>query len=579
MAKGKLGKTYEAVLYVALLHLKSKKTFSGDIFWNKKPTVIDVEPDFLLGNLIDSPHTVIMVSHGDSSKNSDMKCWRNINELAEVKTYISPDIRAINIIFDNGLKDDLIKMEDAAFDSQIVVRELGIGTSLREWADKHKEILPIDQIEKAKAISALYLVDANLKRMIDILELELSRCISQNNGALIQLWQQETERVPSPSRKRKVTFVRRGMTKRMLVGNSLTPKGFLKKDGMWLSKLGIAKATISGFQCIDEELNWLIDSPFSSSYKAIARNCMSASFKQQLIRVKSILLIDIYAQYVASNYASLITKQGMVDYLTKLQSNPSEGLDLPVGVLPPNNIWMYDFIAALSKAAANKAQAFGYSYFSLHPDGNKSKIGNMTLGRWCTSFSCEYFNRKEKLKIHPDVVPFIATVLSEQLSKFSPERIVELSEQITEKYITKEYNDVLLAHRGFDPLLAILLHEKVLPSKDNVMAIRTCFAEKAGLSGSSGKNTVAVIEHTLIKWQTAFANPRDKRKELCGRVVGLRYSWNEEAQSFIPRKGIQKMILLLDGTWEQCDLDALIKAGWDEIYYPDEIDQLKKAIV
>jgi len=39
------------------------------------------------------------------------------------------------------------------------------------------------------------------------------------------------------------------------------------------------------------------------------------------------------------------------------------------------------------------------------------------------------------------------------------------------------------------------------------------------------------------------------------------------------------LILLLDGTWRQKDIDALVSAGWDEIYYPDEIDKLKEAIV
>ena len=39
------------------------------------------------------------------------------------------------------------------------------------------------------------------------------------------------------------------------------------------------------------------------------------------------------------------------------------------------------------------------------------------------------------------------------------------------------------------------------------------------------------------------------------------------------------MILLLDGTWRQADLNSLLRAGWDEIFYPDEMDQLAKSIV
>ena len=38
-------------------------------------------------------------------------------------------------------------------------------------------------------------------------------------------------------------------------------------------------------------------------------------------------------------------------------------------------------------------------------------------------------------------------------------------------------------------------------------------------------------------------------------------------------------MLLLDGTWTQKDLDTLVRAGWDEIYYPDEIDKLKASVL
>ncbi len=89
---------------------------------------------------------------------------------------------------------------------------------------------------------------------------------------------------------------------------------------------------------------------------------------------------------------------------------------------------------------------------------------------------------------------------------------------------------------------------------------------------------LALIKHTFVNWQSAYgSHTNDKKKELCGRAIGLRYHWNGKA--FVPRPGVQKMILVLDGTWKQADLNALLRAGWDEIYYPDEMDQLAKAII
>jgi len=42
---------------------------------------------------------------------------------------------------------------------------------------------------------------------------------------------------------------------------------------------------------------------------------------------------------------------------------------------------------------------------------------------------------------------------------------------------------------------------------------------------------------------------------------------------FPSRKSIE------DGTWTQKDLNALVAAGWDEIYYPDELDKLKASVL
>ena len=115
---------------------------------------------------------------------------------------------------------------------------------------------------------------------------------------------------------------------------------------------------------------------------------------------------------------------------------------------------------------------------------------------------------------------------------------------------------------------------------DEVCYIRTCFAEKAGLTGQAGKTTVARTRNTIVNWQSAYDSGKDhKRKELCGRAVGLRYTWDQSKKKFIKRPGVNKLILLLDGTWSQKDLDSLLRAEWDEIYYPDEIDKMRKAII
>jgi hypothetical protein len=59
----------------------------------------------------------------------------------------------------------------------------------------------------------------------------------------------------------------------------------------------------------------------------------------------------------------------------------------------------------------------------------------------------------------------------------------------------------------------------------------------------------------------------------------LRYTWDTKQKAFAKRPSTDKLILIVDGTWRQDDLDALEFAGWDEIFYPDEMNKLVKAIV
>jgi hypothetical protein len=110
--------------------------------------------------------------------------------------------------------------------------------------------------------------------------------------------------------------------------------------------------------------------------------------------------------------------------------------------------------------------------------------------------------------------------------------------------------------------------------------IRSCFGEKAELPGQATKTTVLRKGKTLINWQSVSDAGRDhKKKELCGRAVALRYSWDATNKKFIKRPLVEKLLLVVDGTWRREDLLALARAGWDEIFYPDEMDKLVKAIV
>lgn len=170
-----------------------------------------------------------------------------------------------------------------------------------------------------------------------------------------------------------------------------------------------------------------------------------------------------------------------------------------------------------------------------------------------------------------------AQVLADAASSLIGTDLKALTSDIEKAYISKEYEATLLSHQGFDPL-GWLIAEQV-PGFAAVKP-KSAFAECAGIKGVAGSIHLGEARSTLVNWQSATDEGKDhKVKELCGRAVALRYTWDAKSKSFVPRAGVKKLCLVVDGTWTQEDLDTLVRAGWDEIFYPDEMDKLAKAIV
>lgn len=575
MAGERIGKTYEALLKVVLDNLKKRDAFIGNVYWNQTPNGIIVEPDFTIGNDKDHPTIVFLVTHSTTPNNSQMKCWRNLGELSDLKTTISPAPKVINVIFDSIIKTDLKALQDAAFDSQVIVGDTEYGRFLANWVLLNDKNLPTDQYEKALFIAQES--NQEMKTNLKLFEEAILSALGEKKPALDQLWADEARREKKIAPAARNTFLRLGYMKRLLAGEAITGKGVRKDDISWLSGLGIVSPSISGVKIADTDLLWFMNTKYALNYDTIALPCLSDGFCQQLKKIRSYSLMRLYGEYVANNLAELSTPEGMQKCLEQQYIDPTEGITIPNMVDPPDTVWIFDFITSLSRAQGNR---FGYPEFSRHPLANSEKIGNMSVGVWCSCFLTQYCTRKSDFNTPPAAIQYSAVVLSEQLKGQTKESIERIIDKIVAEYLHKEYQTSMPSHRGFEPLLALLISEGVVEDTSAKQNIQACFAENAGLSGQAGRTPVVQVKNTLIKWQTATDAGRDhKRNELCGRAVGLRYSWNKESRQFEPRDGVKKLILLLDGTWRQKDLDALIKAGWDEIYYPDEIDKLKAAIV
>jgi hypothetical protein len=57
----------------------------------------------------------------------------------------------------------------------------------------------------------------------------------------------------------------------------------------------------------------------------------------------------------------------------------------------------------------------------------------------------------------------------------------------------------------------------------------------------------------------------------------MKFQWLADKRKFRKRK-YRAFVLVLDGTWNGEDIEVLQHAGWDYIFYADEMDQMIKLI-
>lgn len=589
MAGERIGKTYEAYLKVVLEMLKENRKIKGNIFWNETPEGLSVEPDFVIGGDKDHPEIIIMVTHSGSSKNSDMKCWRNLGELCESKTVLNEQPKALNVVFDGTMKTTLKDMQDAAFDGQIIVSDKVYGESLKKWIHKTESSLPTEQEAKVTEIKKV-INQEPIKELTALFTTDINILLDGEQPELQQLWNYERTRPIIAHPTAKQTSIRRGISKLWIFEEIHSAIRFYRGEKVdaktippYAVSLGLVAPSLSGFKPNDVEISnavrLLSDADIQMLYDSISGNEVVDAWIYQL---RNIDTIEYMGKYVLEFFDAICDSEKLYHMIIELHDNPEALVcsDKAPECWPPHETWIVSYLMEIIKTYSNKSNGYGIAQLGI--DVVDAGFGDETdlasAGQFGGGFLSTWLMRKES-PFRLDLLEGIAVVLSDKMKEIGfPECKKLIENKAVEKSLVNNLIEAkLCTYRMFEPLY--LLINKEIPGVRKVQ-YRTCFAERAGLGGQTGKTTVAQVKKTIINWQSATDAGRDhKRKELCGRAVGLRYSWDSEKGEFIKRPGVEKLVLVLDGTWRQTDIDLLIKAGWDEIYYPDEINQLKDSIV
>lgn len=603
MAGEKKGKAYEALVYVALEQLVAAGKLAGPVHWNVTPKGMSIEPDFVTGKDPDNPKTVLLLSHCGSAKNSDMKAWRNLGELVEAKTVL-PSVPRVYCILLGIMKADWEPIQQHAFDHFVWIRQ-----ATHPWAGDLDTFIvrcvsdfPKGKDSQADFISAeLKGGSAKAKSAFQKLKSLLESMHKAKSVALDKLWADHRKRAPPSAPSVRNTYLRRGTTKFFIV-SSLThiqtdgtfSKGYDKLDGKALVALGLASPVPGGHRITDTEMIWCLRNLGVDRIERLHEIRSNELVMEWVDTLRGLTGVVDQVNYIIKHWNELCSPKGMFVHLSACHRNPHK---LCPSAVPADSkrVWLFHAIIELIKAGSNSRTGYGLAVLvddlsRLARDADHVKSVENLLGRkarWLAKHTLglgltDWHSNpsKQRFAFAEDDLARTSDALSRRVAKLAKPHPVLTPPILSQHLVQTVFEAKLMTYRNYKPF-EMLLKESL--ASLSTKRIASCFADSAVSDGvpldpRSSCTEIALMRSTIINWQSCSDAGRDhKKKELCGRAIGLRYHWNGKA--FVRRPGIQKMILVLDGTWRQADLNALLRAGWDEIFYPDEMDQLAKAIV
>jgi hypothetical protein len=587
MAGERKGKIYEALVAIALDKLVKKGEVKGPVHWNRRPSAMSIEPDFTSGSDPDAPDTVLLVNHSGSAGDSHKKFWRNIGELVEAKTVLVTAPRVYGITF-GVIKKALGPIQENAFDafSWVHAGSHAFYRDLDRFAGSAGR-LPKGSLDDRKAYVAQILKnDSAATKAHSRLRRLLRSMYATTNPTLEKMWKHHRARTTPAAPASRVTHVRRGIGKLLLL-DDISPISQLHKGKRvdsdsfpaWFYKTGFVRKFGDIAKLNDPEIAKVFDIVAFEDTEKIHRDAREVGAIRSLATaVASSLGKNSPVPLIVKSFSTLSSGSALHAALVNLHKNPRAilGATGAWADAPKDRVWLLEYLLEIVRLSLDG----GYGFAQLGADVVASGVGSVDDLHSANQFGgglglSAWIARKRNSGFRADLLVGVANVLANKIAGLGQDSFEKLMPDLQKSYSNSVIEARLLQHRSFEPLWDLIRVSVPLAERVRILG---CFREAAEGGGLSGSTEVTRVRKTLIKWQSCSDQGRDhKKKELCGRAIALRYQWNGAV--FVRRPGVSKLVLLLDGTWRQDDLNSLLRAGWDEIFYPDEIDKLIKAIV
>jgi hypothetical protein len=598
MAGEKKGYIFEILTLKALEVLGYK--LDENLHWGKRPKGFSMDPDFLLGPLEHPTHWLLLTS-STSAKNTTEKFWRNVGELFEARLKFGAKI--IDLVFEGKQMEDLQEAMTFLCDADLRVEEKPYGQELLQFVDSVVSKIPSERDHSVAFIKNNLDKSTNGSIAFSSYTNDIKEAIhtanSSNSDEMLSLVHLESSARKTKRSRR--TFLRRGLAKLLVCESEHRQKlyqhfqkdhTFSFEDADYLLQLGYIIKTVRGYSVVDEELLWLLNNFECSTLEYLIDKSPLDRLEWWINPLRNLDRIGHLRSYVVRHLESLQTAEGMYQELSMIAQNPNACFAKPIFQETATN-WLYYFIFDILKAHSGKHQGYGFTFLLAALRNMKTSINDWLLSSNSGELVIrgqdairrglkDWANRKNSTHAKSFSDTFkkaVAYVLCDELSKLTVNDIPS-TDKLTAFMMVSLFDQKLASYPEFEPL-PYLIERALSEAKIDFKRVKnhaSFIGEAINKPERSATTSVILARNTLIYWKSAYDKGRNhKTKELCGRISGLRF--RVEGGRIIRRPGYIKFCLVIDGTFNSEQIISLYEAGWDEVFYTDELDKLTAAVI
>jgi hypothetical protein len=552
----------------SIVHWNSDKSFT--------PNGMSIDPDVVIGNDTDKPDALVFVTHASAERAGEKKFWRTVAEVVEAKR-LGSEPKVLSVLFSGNVKPELKVAYSHLFDG---VFHLG-GTEggefsqfITDLAIKHgdksaegcREIL--EGLVEEGGVPHWEWFSEQIKNLSDV-------ATSATHDLITSGVFQPTCRKPNVAR---MTSLRRSVCK--LVTLPPEVRDPLLEGKMpatiplhalylgWFSEGvdGVIEYSYGDGTTEDNEL-----AAFLIECRKPESGCSIDDVRHLIKRAESDipnfagyahLILNIGErgkcfEWILENFSCLSSREGMRRLLGIVFADPAQQTKDGKKITFDDH-WLLDSIITLLRTALGGGDNFGYSEIATD-----TRIPRIDLAL------TPFLQRTRNLS--GAIYEALSSCLAERLSSIGFDVLFDATRSVAKTGCESVFRFKMMNYRLFNPIDWLV--EKALRDREGISVRKSThnsfLSEHTAGNATDTENILEVQSRPIwIKCQSGYDGKVDKRKELCGRIGAMKLCYDPEELAE------RQFLLVIDGFFDDEDIKLFETAGWDGVFYYDELADL-----